>query len=161
MDRRDVRHEQSFYESATLRLWARRFAKVIPEATKVLVCASSSGMAIAAAVCTVRKGLSIRYIYPKGYKNMRSVSKGHSGENVNEGDAWVIVDDFIDRGDTAAAILEEMKKACDHAPIAIVVGSLCYGRDYGVRQLVGKHGVPVLFANKTPPILPKIKKECI
>ncbi len=155
MDRRNVRHECSFYESGTLRLWARRFAKVIPETTKVLVCASSSGMAIAAAVCTVRKGLSIRYIYPEGYKNMRNVSKGHSGESVNEGDDWIIVDDFIDRGDTVTAILKEMNKICNHAPIAIVVGSLCYGRDYGVRQLVGKHGVPVLFANKTPPIRPK------
>lgn len=93
MDRRNVRHQQSFYESATLRLWARRFAKVIPETTKVLVCASSSGMAIAAAVCAVRKGLSIRYINPKGYKNMRDVQKGHSGEVVKKvtlGSSWMI-----------------------------------------------------------------------
>lgn len=155
MREKNVRHKESFY-GENLAAWAELFAKTIPPQVTHLVCGGSSGMAIAAAVTTIRKGLNICYVYPKGYVGLRGKTRAYSGEMPIYDAKWVIVDDFIDIGGTVLGIMERLKvysrELCP--PAAFVMGSDCYGRISGARKIAKKFRAPVLYANGKPPTLP-------
>ncbi len=99
-------YKKSFYKSKSLLFFAREYSKVLPEEVTTLVCSSSSGMAIAAAVALKRE-VNILYVHEDGLH--------FSGEFPRKTEVFCFIDDLIDRAKT----LQRCKKFLRHYDIKI------------------------------------------
>lgn len=103
-----LNYGKSFYIGAGLKLFAKLYTKHIPEDVSTLVCATSSGAMIAAAILQYRRNLRICYIKQADwtFNADRQLRKGlsHSGFSPDVDSVICFVDDLIDRGHTFKAV---------------------------------------------------------
>ena len=122
-------YSESLYDSRTLRKYARKFLKVLPENVTMLVSKGSSGCAIASAMLALSRGKLAHTQYRKGSEGAHSTHRiGMLRDYIPPAVMLelpnvkvAIVDDILDSGETVFSLINECES--DELSIeAIIVG---------------------------------------
>jgi len=105
----EVCYGSSFYRSKSLRFWAERALKYIPDGA-TLVYRGSSGSALASAMLALvgdEKELSGMYIR-KEHETCHGNYESAGYASYDDQTEWYFVDDFISNGNTVVAVVRRM-----------------------------------------------------